>query len=73
MDLDYVTNPTNKQYNCFRPVQRPQPLVAFDIVDKLRDLEAETACEVLDQLIAHFPEVQEFLIENYIDILTEED
>jgi len=64
---------TNKQYNCFRPVERPQVLKAFDISDKLKDLEAEVACEVLDQLITHFPEVQEFLVENYIDLLTEED
>ena len=72
-DLDYITTPTNKHYTCFRPVQRPQPLVAFDIVDKLRDLEAETSCQILDELIARYPEVQEYLTENYIDLLTEEE
>ena len=71
--MDLIKTPTNKQYNCFRPVQRPQPLVAFDIVDRLRDLEAETACQILDELISRFPDVQEYLKENYIDLLTEED
>jgi len=71
--MDLIKTPTNKQYNCFRPVEKPTPLIAFNIVDKLRDLEAETACQILDELISRFPDVQEYLKENYIDLLTEED
>lgn len=73
MDLQYITNPTNKQYTCYLPQQRPTTLVAFDIVDKLKETEAEFDCELLEQLIAHFPEVQEFIVKNYINWLIEED
>lgn len=74
MDLQYLTNPTNKQNLCYLPHhQRPTTLVAFDIVDKLKETEAEFACELLEQLIANFPEVQEYIVENYINWLIEED
>ena len=64
MDLQYITNPANKQYTCYLPQQRPTTLVAFDIVDKLKETESEFACELLEQLIANFPEVQEFIVKN---------
>ena len=51
---------------------KPRPLVCFDIVDKLRDLEAEFACQILDELIANYNDVQEYLICNHSDILEEE-
>ena len=73
MDLQYITNPTNKQYTCYLPQPRPTTLVAFDIVDKLKETEVEFACELLEQLIAQFPEVQEFIVKNYINWLMEED
>ena len=73
MDLQYLTNPTNKQNLCYLPHQRPTTLVAFDIVDKLKETEAEFACGVLEQLIANFPEVQEYIVKNYINWLIKED
>jgi len=73
MDLDKFKTSINKQYTCYFPFPRPKPLVAFDIVDKLKDYESEIACEVLEQLITHIEEVQDFLVENYIDILQEEE
>lgn len=51
---------------------KPRPLVCFDIVDKLRDLEAEFACQILDELITNYTDVQNYLICNHSDILEEE-
>ena len=63
---------TDKQ-GAHLPKERGITLQAFDIVDKLRDLEAEIACEVLDYLITYFPEVQEYIVENYIHLIQEEE
>lgn len=73
MDLDYFITPTNKQQECFLPKERPKTLVAFDIVDKLKDLEAEFACEILEMLVTYYEEVQDYLVENHIDLLIEEE
>ena len=71
-ELNGFATITDKQNNCFLPQHKPNSLVAFDIVDKLRDFEAEIACTVLDELITYFPEVQDYLVNNHIDILVEE-
>ena len=57
----------------YLPQHRSKTLQAFDIVDKLRDLEAGIACQILDELIANYADVQEYLVENHIDLLTEEE
>ena len=40
MDLQYITNPTNKQYNCYLPKQRPTTLVAFDNLANAKEFES---------------------------------
>lgn len=71
-ELDGATI-TDKQIHCYLPRPRPLYLVAYDIVDKLADLEGEIVADVLFQLIAQFPEVQQYLVDNHIDILIEEE
>lgn len=63
---------TDKQ-GAHLPKHRSRTHQAFDVADKLRDLEAEVACQILDELIANFTEVQDYIVENYIHLLTEEE
>jgi len=71
--MELITTPTNKQQECYQPIPRPKFLVAYDIIDKLEDLEAEIACQVLKELITNYEEVQTYIVENYIDLITEEE
>ena len=64
---------TDHKNLCYNPQQRPITLQAFDIIDKCKDLESEIPCEILEQLITHFKEVQEYIVDNYIDLIIEED
>lgn len=72
MENKYIR--TAAKYECKGiELEKPTPLVAFEIVEKLRDLESEIACEVLDNLITHFIDVQDYIVENYRDLLYEEE
>lgn len=44
-----------------------------EIIGKLEDLEAVFLGEVCVALIDAFPETREFIIENYVDVLDEEE
>ena len=46
--------------------------IAFKIIDKLRDYEAEIACNILGEILVSFPEIQGYVINNHIDVLQEE-
>ena len=73
MGLHIIKTSTGVNHFCYLPAPRDNFLVAWDIIDKLKEYESETICDILYSLIAWFPEVSGYLVKNHIDLLTEEE
>ena len=74
MNLDYVKTPTNNHNLCALPLPRHAYLVCWDIIEKLEDLGDEhILADILRNICVNFAEVQEYIKDNHIDVLMEED